>query len=223
MFVAPTDGSLRAAAAVLRPDAASRTWSLPYASLLSDSSNQGAYPGAMLVYAAVPTTGVAKSDAVAYADWIRFAATTGQQPGTGVGQLPDGYLPLTAANGLGAQAEYSVRAADAIAAQDGTTPPLKAPAGTGGTPSPTPTPNGNNGNPGGSPGGSPAPGGTPGPGSGGSTPGPSGSPAPVSLGDTVAVSAGVTGLILPTLLGVAAVFGLLVPITLLRTRSRRLR
>ena len=226
-FVTPTDGSLRVAASLFKPDAGSRTWSLSYDSLLGDRRNEGAYPGAMLVYAAVPTAGLATSDAAAYADWVTFAATSGQQPGTGVGELPDGYLPLTAANGLAMQADYAVRAAKAVATQNGDVPPLKAPPGGGSTPPPNnPGTTGGTGNPGGNPGGTPSGGSgspSPGPGAGGPGGGPSGAPTPVSLGDTAAVSAGVTGLILPTLLALALVLGLLVPATLLRHRFRRAR
>jgi hypothetical protein len=225
-FVVPTDGSLRAAATLLKSQASSGTWTMSYDSLLSDRRDEGAYPGSMLVYAALPTTGLSHADATAYAQWIRFAATTGQQPGSGVGELPAGYLPLTAANGLSAQSDYSVRAAAAVAAQTGVVPPLNG--GSGGTPHPS---GGTGGTPGntsgsgtsgpsghGSDGSQPSSSATPTP-----TPAPTPSPAPVSLGNTVAVSAGVTGLILPTLLALALVFGLLVPLTLWRSRYRRAR
>ena len=77
----------------------------------------------MLVYDAVATQGLAKEDAAAYADWLRFVVTKGQHPGEDQGQLPAGYLPLTAANGLDGLADYSLKAADAIEAQDGNVPP----------------------------------------------------------------------------------------------------
>jgi hypothetical protein len=76
----------------------------------------------MVVYAAVPTSGLDVADATDYATLVRFAATAGQTPGSGVGQLPPGYLPLTAANGLGELRNYALYAANAIAAQRGHVP-----------------------------------------------------------------------------------------------------
>ncbi len=54
--------------------------------------------------------------------FLEFAATDGQTPGSGVGQLPPGYLPLTAANGLGSLASYTEAAAQDVAAQNGQLP-----------------------------------------------------------------------------------------------------
>ena len=48
----------------------------------------------------------------------------GQRPGLDVGELPPGYLPMTAANGLGQLASYTTAAADAVAAQNGRLPAL---------------------------------------------------------------------------------------------------
>ena len=112
-FVAPTSSSLRNAAGLLVPDKAQHDWTFPYALYDKDSAKAAqAYPGSMLVYADVPTSDLPKLhhqevDARDYANFVRFAATTGQQPGGGVGQLPPGYLPMTAANHLGAEASYS--------------------------------------------------------------------------------------------------------------------
>jgi hypothetical protein len=123
-FVAPTDASLRAAAALLSPDKAAGTWVVPYATLRSDARAAAAYPGTMVVYAAVPTTGLTAQSAGDYAQLLRFAAGAGQQPGYGVGQLPPGYLPMTAADGLGELVAYTTAAAADVAAQRGAVPPL---------------------------------------------------------------------------------------------------
>jgi hypothetical protein len=77
-----------------------------------------------VVYAAVPTSGLSRTVATRLAIFLRYATTTGQVPGLENGRLPDGYLPLTAANGLGELASYSARAASAVAAQQGDVPPL---------------------------------------------------------------------------------------------------
>ncbi|MBV9291413.1 MAG: hypothetical protein JO222_03100 [Frankiales bacterium] len=123
-FVAPTDASLRAAAALLRPAPKAGTWQLPYSKLTGANAVADAYPGAMLISTSVPSGGLPKAEAHNYAEFLRFAAGAGQASGGGVGQLPAGYLPLTAANGLGAQAAYTLRAADAVAAQSGALPSL---------------------------------------------------------------------------------------------------
>jgi hypothetical protein len=131
-FVAPDDSSLAAAAALLQQDPTAGTWTLPYNKFQTDTPAAGAYPGALLLSADVPTKGLSQTDAQHYATFLRFAATTGQTPGQGNGQLPDGFLPLTAGTGLGVQAQYTVTAAAAVAAQSGTVPPLTpAPAGPG--------------------------------------------------------------------------------------------
>ena len=121
-FVAPSAESLRAATAMLKPDAATNTWPIPYASLRSQAAGAAAYPGTMVVYASVPTAGLSSKDAGNYAAFLRYVTTDGQTPGAEVGKLPDGYLPLTAANNLGGMATYAAAAADAIAAQGGVVP-----------------------------------------------------------------------------------------------------
>jgi hypothetical protein len=122
-FVAPTDASLKATAALLQPDTTSGTWPIPY-SEFEQSSGASAYPGTMVVYAAVPTKGLPSADAQEYAAYLEFAATDGQTPGSGVGQLPPGYLPMTAANGLGLMAAYTQAAALDVAAQNGQVPSI---------------------------------------------------------------------------------------------------
>ncbi len=122
-FVAPTTTSLKAAASLLTPDTATGTWPIPYTTFQTPAG-ASAYPGTMVVYAAIPTSGLSATDAADYASFLQFAATTGQTPGSGVGQLPPGYLPLTEADGLGALAAYTEAAATDVAAQNGQVPPL---------------------------------------------------------------------------------------------------
>jgi hypothetical protein len=62
----------------------------------------GAYPLTEVIYAAVPTDQPAAT-LTDYADFISYAASTGQTPGTAPGDLPPGYLPLTSS--LKAQAQ----------------------------------------------------------------------------------------------------------------------
>ncbi len=118
-FVAPSTDSLHATAKLLTPDLTTQSWPIPYAALSGDAA---AYPGTMVVYAQVPTAGLPAADATKYAGLLRFAVSDGQTPGTAVGQLPDGYLPMTAANDLAPLVAYTLQAADAIQAQQGAVP-----------------------------------------------------------------------------------------------------
>ncbi|TCO58438.1 hypothetical protein [Actinocrispum wychmicini] len=54
-----------------------------------------AYPGMSIVYAAVPTIGLSPATAGDYAKFLDYAAGPGQVQGTELGQLPDGYVPLS--------------------------------------------------------------------------------------------------------------------------------
>jgi hypothetical protein len=139
-FVVPSDDSLRAAAALLALDNATKSWPIRYDVLRTDPGGVTAYPGSMLVYTDVPTTGLTAADATAYAAFLNFAAGPGQTLGFAAGQLPPGYLPLTAANGMAALAAYTRSAADAVAAQGKQVPtPPKRPNSSGTPSTPTPT------------------------------------------------------------------------------------
>jgi hypothetical protein len=118
-FVTPNDASLRAAAGMLKPNDTIGTWPIPYQQMRTGAAGAGAYPGTMLMSLDVPTSGLPTKDAQRYAQVLRFAAGPGQVRGSGNGQLPLGYLPMTAANGMGSLAKYTLAAADAVAAQSG--------------------------------------------------------------------------------------------------------
>jgi hypothetical protein len=206
-FVGPGDQSLRAAVALLTPDKATNTWPIPYAAMRTSADGEQAYPGTLVMSMDVPVAGLPRADAARYATLMRFAVGAGQTPGVGNGQLPDGFLPMTAGNGLGALAAYTDRAATAVAAQTGDLPYVTG-GSTGALPPPT-TGGADTGTGAGTTGGStpPPPAGTP-PGSTTPTTGPSASPttsgaaaAPVSLGTTANISSGSLGLALPAILG----------------------
>jgi hypothetical protein len=80
-FVAPSDTTLQAAASLLTPDPTTGTWPIPYTTF-QQPAGASAYPGTMLVYAAIPTTGLPAADAADYASFLQFAATSGQVPGS---------------------------------------------------------------------------------------------------------------------------------------------
>jgi len=122
-FLTPDTQALQAAASLLQPDTSSGTWPIPYTEF-EQSAGAAAYPGTLVIYAAIPTSGLPVTDAQEYATFLQFAATAGQTQGSGVGQLPPGYLPLTDANHLGALASYTQAAAADVAAQNGQVPSL---------------------------------------------------------------------------------------------------
>ena len=119
VFVSPDDASLKVAAGLLTADDATGTWKFPYDAVATDPKAAKAYPGVMLVSLAAPTAGLDARTATGVSQLLTFAAGPGQTRGLNVGQVPPGFLPLTAANGLGAQQAYTVRAAAAVAAQRG--------------------------------------------------------------------------------------------------------
>jgi hypothetical protein len=116
-FIAPTPTTVRTAADMLDADPAAGTWTMNYTKLRTTPAGANAYPGTMLVSMSVPTFGLAATDATGYSQLLKFAGGNGQIPGTSFGQLPAGYLPMTAADGLGQLANYANRAATAVANQ----------------------------------------------------------------------------------------------------------
>ena len=92
-FVAPSVASLSAAVTAMTLTENSAVVGLDLGSAAAKSATTG-YPLTMPVYAAInPLMDDAPLRAV-YADFIRFAAQSGQTPGPELGQLPDGYAPI---------------------------------------------------------------------------------------------------------------------------------
>lgn len=153
-FVVPDTDSLQAAAKLLTADDDAHAWTLDYEAL-GTSAGAAAYPGAMPIYAVVPTEGLPEADVEKFGKLLCYASGPGQVPGRANGQLPAGYLPLTADNGLGAQHDYTLAAVAAVRAQDGSTPALDATAPSAGqacdfgkdpaSPSPSPADGGGGG------------------------------------------------------------------------------
>lgn len=124
-FVAPSTESLTAAAAAMTADPAQpQVYRFDPASEAARGAG-GAYPLAVPVYAAANPKMTDAELRADYAAFIDYAVTSGQEPGTGFGMLPEGYAPIPA--GWRAQA---LEAAALI--QSG---PQKA-----STPTPVPTP-----------------------------------------------------------------------------------
>jgi hypothetical protein len=87
-FVAPTEASLAAAVAARRPTAVPGVETVEPGLVPA-----AAYPLTQIVYAAVDANADAQAR-LEHAEFIEYAATDGQEPGYGIGQLPPGYLPL---------------------------------------------------------------------------------------------------------------------------------
>jgi hypothetical protein len=139
-FVAPADASLRAALRMMKPDNKAGTWTMQYARMRTAAAGKAAYPGAMLVSTDVPTRFLPKSLAKNFSEFLGFASSAGQRPGLGTGQLPPGYLSLTAANGAAKMVAYTKLAAVDVAAQNGKVPSLNGTQHGTGSHSATPTP-----------------------------------------------------------------------------------
>jgi hypothetical protein len=139
-FAGPTNASLRAAAKLMEPVDSIGTWTMPYNKLRTDAAGKSAYPGTMLISTDVLTSGLSKPLARDYAKFLDFAATSGQRAGFGNGQVPPGYLPLTASNGMAKMAAYTKDAAAAVTAQKGQVPRVtSAHAPSSSSPSPSPS------------------------------------------------------------------------------------
>ena len=212
-FVTPAVGSMRAALKLMTADKTAGSWSVPYAKLRSATAGKSAYPGTMLISTDVPTSRLAKPVAGDLGKFLTFVAGAGQHSGFGNGQLPPGYLPLTAANGAAKMVAYTKAAAADVTAQNGKVPALNG-GQPGGrrphSPSPSPSPTPSSGSTSG--GSQPAP---------GATSSSGGSPAPTAniqtktttpgaantqpIATTANIGSSVSGAILPLVLLIALI------------------
>jgi hypothetical protein len=105
----------------MQPDPSVGSWVFPYTDFPGNAKAEEAYPGTMLLSADIRTKGLPAGDAGDYGKYLSFAATTGQAQGSGAGQLPAGYVPIT---GFPDEVDYTKAAAADVAAQKGRVPPL---------------------------------------------------------------------------------------------------
>jgi len=139
-FVAPSNASLRATVAMMEPNASTGSWTVPYSKMRTSAGGKSAYPGTILISTDVPTDGVPKTLAHDYGKFLDFAAGAGQHPGFANGDLPPGYLPLTAANGAAKMLTYTRQAAGDVATQNSKVPVPGRTQQSGGIPSQSPSP-----------------------------------------------------------------------------------
>jgi len=126
-YVGPTKSSLSAAVRLAKQAHQLQPFSMD----MRDLRSGHAYPGSMIVYTAARLQNLDKADATKVAQFIRVSTTQGQRPGSGNGQLPEGFLPIRD-RGVTKKLFVSARqVATAVAAQ-------KAPATPSGPPSQTP-------------------------------------------------------------------------------------
>ena len=113
-YVAPTDSSLAAALKLSTQKKKFGPFVLDQADVRKSRS---AYPGTMVVYTAARLQNLDQDDAVKVSQFIRTSTSEGQKQGSGNGELPDGFLPIT---DEGVTAPYYASAqdvADAVEAQ----------------------------------------------------------------------------------------------------------
>lgn len=121
-FVVPTSTSMTAAASAM---VATTTQKQVYEYDPASAAAAGAptaYPLTMPVYAATNPAETDTAKRKSYAAFIRYAATTGQVPGTAVGELPAGYAPIP--SGWTAQAKAAadvIEAGVSVTAETGST------------------------------------------------------------------------------------------------------
>lgn len=141
-YVAPTDAAMAAAVdhdMITAKNGITQT-------INPNGKVKDAYPLTMVIYAMVPTSGISKAKAAKIAQWLDYVAGPGQDPGYAPGQLPPGYLPLTAkmrAQTLKAASEVLSQAGDkpvhSSASPSSSAGTSSSPAGNSTTPVPSPS------------------------------------------------------------------------------------
>ncbi|HEY0950695.1 hypothetical protein [Nocardioides sp.] len=125
-YVEPDTRSLAAAVQLARQEKVHH----PFVLDQGDVRRSGrAYPGTMIVYTAARLQNLAKDDAARVAQFVRVATTEGQEPGSGNGELPGGFLPIEKTGVTAKLFDAAQQTADAIEAQ------RSAPSGPGDGPS----------------------------------------------------------------------------------------
>jgi hypothetical protein len=89
-FVAPDAAGLAAGVAAMTQSGVPGVLSANPA-----ATSPAAYPLTAITYAATVPAVLTQDSRTAFASFLKYAATSGQQPGLNVGELPFGYLPLT--------------------------------------------------------------------------------------------------------------------------------
>ncbi len=126
-FVAPSDATLAAAVRLADQRKPLDPFTMDMGALRSSTH---AYPGSMVVYTAAKTQHLDRADAAKVAQFIRVSTTEGQRPGSGNGELPEGYLPIRDRGVTEKLYVSAQQVADAVAAQKEPAPRQAPPGGT---------------------------------------------------------------------------------------------
>nr|MCW2727421.1 hypothetical protein [Aeromicrobium sp.] len=113
-FVAPSTESLTAAVKLAKDKGSRSAFDLTQPMLRKQPA---AYPGTMVVYTTAKLRGLDKGEAKKVSEFIKIATNEGQTPGSGNGQLPDGYLPIRKTGATAALYASAQRVAKLIAEQ----------------------------------------------------------------------------------------------------------
>lgn len=113
-YVAPTRESEAAAVKLMKQTTPLQPFALDQAAVRKSTT---AYPGTMVVYTAAKTCELTNDLVPEVASFIRIASAEGQNPGSGNGQLPDGFLPITKSGATSALYAAARSTADAVEKQ----------------------------------------------------------------------------------------------------------
>ncbi|WP_448631231.1 hypothetical protein [Cellulomonas soli] len=124
-YVGPSPAAMAAAVASATQEAPGEPFTLDRATLPDD-----AYPGTMIVHVAARLSGLDAATAGHVSQFVDVATGEGQVPGSGNGQLPDGYLPITGTGPTAALLASARQVSGAFLRQGGSVVPAVAPVST---------------------------------------------------------------------------------------------
>jgi hypothetical protein len=113
-YVGPTDRSLAAAVKLTSQKGKYEPFVLDQADVRKSAT---AYPGTMVVYTAARLQNLDRADATKVAQFIRVSTGEGQKSGSGNGELPAGFLPITKSGATAKLHDSAEVVAAAVAAQ----------------------------------------------------------------------------------------------------------
>jgi hypothetical protein len=115
-YVGPTQSALVAALKHARQEEKLGPFVIDQKRLADDGS---AYPGTMIVHTASRLSGLKPADAAKVALFIKVSTSEGQEPGSGNGRLPEGFVPIVDAGATRSLVTAARQVAAAVKAQQG--------------------------------------------------------------------------------------------------------
>jgi hypothetical protein len=123
-YVAPTRAGLTKAVSVGRQSQPYGPFQMQMPDLLEART---AYPGTMVVYTAARLSHLDRADAAKVSQFIKVSTTQGQVPGSGNGQLPEGFVPIRDSGVTEKLYVSAQQVGAAVAAQQVSKPPTAKP------------------------------------------------------------------------------------------------